>query len=122
MTLTTEQRNKMETLLISQAPGGITATASFSDAWRLYKQSRAVFGGRTPEAAEFVAAAKAAFCNAVAPSWRDASASTEFVQAGRRHPSAREGWAAESREVGIDGVVVVLFRHPVKGWAMTWWQ
>jgi hypothetical protein len=28
----------------------------------------------------------------------------------------------ECREVGIDGVVVGLFHHPVKGWAMTWWQ
>ena len=112
----------METSLISQAPGGITAPASFSDAWRLYKQSRMVFGGRTPESSAFVAAAKAEFHNAVAPSWREASASTEFVQAGNNPPSAREGWAAESREVGIDGVVMVLFRHPVKGWAMTWWQ
>ena len=96
--------------------------ASFHEAWRLYRQSRAVFGGRTPEATAFVAAAKAAFREAVAPSWRAASACTEFVQAGHHYPSAREGWGVESREVGIDGVVVVLLHHPVKGWAMTWWQ
>ena len=96
--------------------------ASFRDAWVLYKQSRMVFGGRTPEASAFVSAAKAAFREAVAPSWRKASARTEFVQAGNRYPSAREGWAAECREIGIDGVVIVLLHHPVKGWAMTWWQ
>ena len=95
---------------------------SFRDAWMLIKQSRAVFGGRTPEAAAFVSAAKAAFNEAAAPSWRDASARTEFVQADNGYPSARDGWVSEAREVGIDGVVVVIFRHPVKGWAMTWWQ
>jgi len=95
---------------------------SFSEAWKLYKQSRMVFGGRTPEACAFVNAALAAFRNAAAPSWRAASARTEFVQKGRSYPSAREGWIAECREVGIDGVVVVLFHHPAKGWAMTWWQ
>ena len=108
--------------LLAQTPIGITAPASFGEAWRLYKQSRAVFGGRTPESAAFVAAAKAAFRDAVAPSWRDASARTEFEQAGRQYPSAREGWAMECREIGIDGVVVVLLHHPAKGWAMTWWQ
>ncbi len=81
-----------------------------------------VFGGRTPEAEAFVASARAAFRDAVAPSWRKASARTEFVQAGHRYPSAREGWVAEGREVGIDGGVVVLLHHPAKGWAMTWWQ
>ena len=86
-------------------------------------QSRAVFGGRTPEAAAFVRAAKAAFREAVAPSWRESSGLTEFVQAGNNYyPSAMAGWAAESREVGIDGVVVVLLHHPAKGWAMTWCQ
>ena len=95
---------------------------SFSEAWRLYKQSRMVFGGRTPESAAFVASAKAAFRAAVAPSWRKASVCTEFVQADHGYPSAREGWESEGREVGIDGVVVVLFYHPAKGWAMTWWQ
>ena len=98
------------------------APATFREAWMLYRQSRMVFGGRTPEASAFVSAAKAAFQEAVAPSWREASARTEFVQAGHGFPTAREGWAAESREIGIDGVVVVMFRHPVKGWAMTWWQ
>ena len=95
---------------------------SFREAWVLYKQSRMVFGGRTPEASAFVGAAKAAFRAAVAPSWRKASARTEFVQAGHNYPSARDGWVAESREVGIDGVVVVILHHPAKGWAMTWWQ
>ena len=95
---------------------------SFHEAWLLYRQSRMVFGGRTPESSAFVSAARAAFREAVAPSWREASASTEFVQAGHKYPSARDGWAAESLEIGIDGVVVVIFHHPDKGWAMTWWQ
>ena len=112
----------METPILTQTPISITTPTSFSEAWSLYKQSRAVFGGRTPEASAFVSAAKAAFRDAVAPSWREASACTEFVQAGNRYPSAREGWATECREVGIDGVVVVLLHHPAKGWAMTWWQ
>ena len=106
----------MSTSIQEQAP------ASFDAAWRLYRQSRMVFGGRTAESSAFVSAALAAFREAVAPSWRDASACTEFVQEGNRYPSAREGWVSEGREVGIDGVVVVLFHHPVKGWAMTWWQ
>jgi len=110
----------METSLLT--PISTHSPASFHEAWRLYKQSRAVFGGRTPEATAFVNAARSAFRNAVAPSWRKASARTEFVQEGNHYPSAREGWAAECREVGIDGVVVVLLHHPVKGWAMTWWQ
>ena len=112
----------METSLISQTPTSTPNPSSFREAWALYKQSRAAFGGRTPEASAFVGAAKAAFRGAVAPSWRDASARTEFVQEGNHYPSAREGWASECREIGIDGVVVVLFRHPAKGWAMTWWQ
>ena len=106
----------------AQTPIGTPNPTSFSEAWMLYRQSRAVFGGRTPEASAFVSAAKAAFAKAVAPSWRKASARTEFVQAGNNYPSAREGWVAESREIGIDGVVVVLLHHPAKGWAMTWWQ
>lgn len=118
MTLTTKQRNKtMNTTISTPNP------TSFSEAWGLCRKSRAVFGGRTPEASAFVGAAKAAFREAVAPSWREASACTEFVQEGNNSsPSAREGWAAECREVGINGVVVVILHHPVKGWAMTWWQ
>ena len=112
----------MSTSLLSQTPNSIPTPASFREAWGLYKQSRAVFGGRTPEASAFVSSAKETFRKAVAPSWREASARTEFVQDGHRYPSAREGWVAESREVGIDGVVVVLLHHPAKGWAMTWWQ
>lgn len=112
----------METSLLSQTPISAPNPTSFREAWGLYKQSRSVFGGRTPEASAFVSAARSAFREAVAPSWRDASASTEFVQAGNGCPSAREGWEAEHREVGIDGVVVVIFHHKVKGWAMTWWQ
>ena len=95
---------------------------SFSEAWSLYRQSRAVFGGRTPEASAFVSAAKAAFRESVAPSWRKSSGCTEFVQAGHNYPAAMAGWVSESREVGIDGVVIVLLHHPVKGWAMTWRQ
>jgi len=110
----------MNNALLSQTP--ISSPTSFREAWSLYKQSRAVFGGRTAESTAFVAAAKAAFTKAVAPSWRKASACTEFVQEGRHCPSAREGWEMESREVGIDGVVVVLLHHPIKGWAMTWWE
>ena len=106
----------------AQTPIGTPNPTSFRDAWVLYRQSRMVFGGRTPEASAFVGAAKAAFRAAVAPSWRKASASTEFVQAGNRLPSFREGWTMECREIGIDGVVIVLLHHPAKGWAMTWWQ
>jgi len=112
----------MKNDLLPQTPISTPNPTSFREAWSLYKQSRAVFGGRTPEASAFVSAAKAAFHDAVAPSWRKASARTEFVQAGNRQPSAREGWVAESQEVGIDGVVIVLLHHPAKGWAMTWWQ
>ena len=106
----------------AQTPNSTHSPASFREAWGLYKQSRAVFGGRTPESSAFVDAAKETFRKAVAPSWRKASASTEFVQAGNRLPSFREGWTMECREIGIDGVVVVLLHHPAKGWAMTWWQ
>ena len=108
----------MSTSLLSQTP----SPTSFREAWRLFNQSRAVFGGRTAESTAFVAAAKAAFRAAVAPSWRKASARTEFVQTGHGRPSAREGWAMECREIGVDGVVVALFHHPAKGWAMTWWE
>jgi hypothetical protein len=112
----------MNNALLSQTPTSTHSPTSFREAWSLYKQSRAVFGGRTPESSAFISAAKAAFRDAVAPSWRKASARTEFVQTGHGRPSAREGWAMECREVGIDGVVVALFHHPAKGWAMTWWQ
>ena len=112
----------METSILSQTQIGTPNPADFREAWRLYRQSRAVFGGRTPEASAFVSAAKAAFRESVATSWRESSGCTEFVQAGNNYPSAREGWVAECREVGIDGVVVVIFHHPAKGWAMTWWQ
>ena len=113
----------MTTSLLSQTPTSTQNPSSFREAWALYKQSRAAFGGRTPEASAFVSAARAAFRDAVAPSWRKASACTEFVQADHHsYPSAREGWAAESLELGIDGVVVVILHHPTKGWAMTWWQ
>ena len=112
----------MKTSLLSQTPTSTHSPTSFREAWSLYKQSRAVFGGRTPESSAFISAAKAAFHQAAAPSWRDASARTEFVQMGHGRPSARDGWAMECREVGINGVVVALFHHPVKGWALTWWE
>ena len=122
MTLTTKGNNKMENSIISETTISAPNPTDFREAWRLYRQSRMVFGGRTPEASAFVSAAKAAFREAVAPSWRESSGCTEFVQAGNNYPSAMAGWVAESREIGIDGVVVVLLHHPVKGWAMTWWQ
>ena len=112
----------METSLLSQTPISTPNPTAFREAWSLYRQSRMVFGGRTPEASAFVSAAKAAFREAVAPSWRAASARTQFVQSGNSYPAAMAGWVSESREVGIDGVVVVLLHHPAKGWAMTWWQ
>ena len=112
----------MKNDLLLQTPISAPNPTSFREAWMLHRQSRMVFGGRTPESAAFVASAEAVFRAGVAPSWRKASARTEFVQEGHRCPSAREGWVAESREIGIDGVVVVLLHHPVKGWAMTWWQ
>ena len=112
----------MKNDLLSQTPISAPNPASFSEAWRLYGQSRAVFGGRTPEASAFVSAARAAFRESVAPSWRESSGCTEFVQSGNNYPAAMAGWVSESREVGIDGVVIVLLHHPAKGWAMTWCQ